>query len=173
MYVLNLCGKIVLCLVKGQKSGEPCVPPLMPSYAETVDRKRVLIPIEWKYVETYEHKRAPQVSIERYPSRIHCNSNISAWNETYEYDPLYELVRQTLLVENIIWCNDTALPADDYLHINVIPNGNEELREEISTYAQGLKDASKFIVIDPKQLMCPIKDTHSDLYNYLDARYWQ
>lgn len=29
---LNLCGKIVLCLVKGQKSGEPCVPPLMPSY---------------------------------------------------------------------------------------------------------------------------------------------
>ena len=93
--------------------------------------------------------------------------------EAYEYDPLYELVRQTLLVENIIWCNDTALPVDDYLHINVIPNGNEELRKDISTYAQGLKDASKFIVIDPKQLMCPIKDTHSDLYNYLDARYWQ
>ena len=23
-----------------------------------------------------------------------------------------------------------------------------------------------------KQLMTPIKDTNSDLYNYLDARYW-
>ena len=44
--------------------------------------------------------------------------------------------------------------------------------KEISTYAQGLKDVSKFIVIDPKELMFPIKDTHSDLYNYLDARYW-
>ena len=61
----------------------------------------------------------------------------------------------------------------DYLHINVIPKGNEELRKEISTYTQGLKDVSKLIVIDPKQLMCPIKDTHLDLYNYLDARYWQ
>lgn len=66
------------------------------------DQKRVLIPIEWKYVETYEHKRAPQVSIDRYPSRINNNSNIHAWNEAYEYDHLNELLRQTLLVENII-----------------------------------------------------------------------
>ena len=140
---------------------------------ERTEKRGALIPIEWKYVETYEHKRAPQVSIDRYPSRIHSNSNIPIWKEAYEYDPLYELVRQTLLVENIIWSSDTVLPVDDYLHINVIPNGNSELRKNISSYAQGLKDASKFIVIDPKQLMCPIKDTHSDLYNYLDARYWQ
>ena len=174
----NVCFEFVwknrsLLGERTEKRGAMCTSIDAVIYAETVDCKRVLIPIEWKYVETYEHKRAPQVSIDRYPSRIHNNSNIPAWKEAYEYDPLYELVRQTLLVENIIWCNDTALPVDDYLHINVIPNGNEELRKEINTYAQGLKDASKFIVIDPKQLMCSIKDTHSDLYNYLDARYWQ
>ena len=174
----NVCFEFVwknraLLGERTEKRGAMCTSIDAVIYAETIDRKRVLIPIEWKYVETYEHKRAPQVSIDRYPSRIHTNSNIPAWKEAYEYDPLYELVRQTLLVENIIWSKDMALPVDDYLHINVIPNGNEELRKDISTYAQGLKDASKFIVIDPKQLMCPIKDTHSDLYNYLDARYWQ
>jgi len=174
----NVCFEFVwknrsLLGERTEKRGAMCTSIDAVIYAETIDHKRVLIPIEWKYVETYEHKRAPQVSIDRYPSRIHTNSNITAWKEAYEYDPLYELVRQTLLVENIIWSNDTVLPVVDYLHINVIPNGNEELRKEISTYAQGLKDVSKFIVIDPKQLMCPIKDTHSDLYNYLDARYWQ
>ena len=50
---------------------------------------------------------------------------------------------------------------------------NKELLKDISTYAQGLKDVSKFIVVDPKELMSPIKATHSDLYNYLDERYWQ
>ena len=143
----NVCFEFVwknrsLLGERTEKRGAMCTSIDAVIYAETTDCKRVLIPIEWKYVETYEHKRAPQVSIDRYPSRIHSNSNI-------------------------------LLPVDDYLHINVIPNGNSELRKNISSYAQGLKDASKFIVIDPKQLMCPIKDTHSDLYNYLDARYWQ
>ena len=174
----NVCFEFVwknrtLLGERTEKRGAMCTSIDAVIYAETSDQKKILIPIEWKYVETYEHKRAPQVSIDRYPSCIHNNSNIPGWNEAYEYDPLYELVRQTLLVENIIWCNDMALPVDDYLHINVIPNGNEELRKEISAYAQGLKDVSKFIIIDPKQLMCPVKDTHSDLYNYLNSRYWQ
>ena len=174
----NVCFEFVwknrsLLGERTEKRGAMCTSIDAVIYAETANHKRVLIPIEWKYVETYEHKRAPQVSIDRYPSRIHSNSNIPIWKEAYEYDPLYELVRQTLLVENIIWSSDTVLPVDDYLHINVIPNGNSELRKDISSYAQGLKDVSKFIVIDPKELMFPIKDTHSDLYNYLDARYWQ
>ena len=174
----NVCFEFVwknrsLLGERTEKRGAMCTSIDAVIYAETSDSKRILIPIEWKYVETYEHKRAPQVSIDRYPSRIHNNSNIQAWIEAYEYDPLYELVRQTLLVENIIWNCDTVLPVDDYLHLNVIPNGNRELRKDISTYSQGLKDVSKFVVVDPKELLSPIKDTHSDLYNYLDARYWQ
>ena len=62
-------------------------------YAETEEHSRILIPIEWKYVETYEHKRAVQSSIDRYTSRLDNSSNIKEWKEEYEYDPIYELVR--------------------------------------------------------------------------------
>ena len=142
-------------------------------YAETDEHKRILIPIEWKYTETYRHCRAPQSSIDRYTSRLDDSSNIIEWKKEYEYDPFYELVRQTMLVEGIIKNKDAALPVDDYLHINVIPEGNVELRSEISLYPKGLKDKNKFIIVDPRKLMEPIKDTHTDLYNYLETRYWQ
>ena len=141
-------------------------------YAETTDHKRILIPIEWKYVETYKHRRAPQKSIDRYPSRINSNSNIPEWKEEYEYDPLYELARQTLLVENIIFNKDSSLPVDDYIHIIVIPEGNIELRLEVDQYARSLKNPSKFVIIAPKQMMNPIRRSHRDLYEYLDTRYW-
>ena len=36
-----------------------------------------------------------------------------------------------------------------------------------------LKDNGKFALVSPKQLMQPIKETHQDLYNYLETRYWQ
>ena len=142
-------------------------------YAETDEHKRILIPIEWKYTETYDHKRAVQSSIDRYTSRLDNSSNIKEWRVEYEYDPLYELVRQTMLVEQIIKNNDTVLPVDDYLHINVIPGGNVELRSEVSLFPEGLKDKGKFIILEPSKLMLPIKGTHRDLYNYLESRYWQ
>ena len=78
-----------------------------------------------------------------------------------------------MLVEKIIKSNDATFPVDDYLHINVIPKGNVELRNEICLYPEGLKDRSKFIVLEPRQLMQPIKDTHQDLYYYLEERYWK
>lgn len=142
-------------------------------YAETDKHRRILFPIEWKYTETYKHRRAIQSSIDRYTSRLDSSSNIKEWKEEYEYDPLYELVRQTMLVERIIKNKDAELPVDDYLHINVIPEGNVELRSEISLYSEGLKDKTKFVIVDPRKLMEPIKDTHKDLYNYLETRYWQ
>ena len=92
----NVCFEFVwknrsLLGERTEKRGAMCTSIDAVIYAETIDGKRVLIPIEWKYVETYEHKRAPQVSIDRYPSHIQNNSNISAWKEAYAYEPLYEL----------------------------------------------------------------------------------
>ena len=58
-------------------------------------------------------------------------------------------------------------------NINVIPEGNIELRSDIGHYSEGLKDNGKFVLVSPKQLMQPIKETHQDLYNYLETRYWQ
>lgn len=174
----NVCFEFVwknrtLLGEKYEKRGALCTSIDAVIYAETTDSKRILIPIEWKYVETYEHKRAVQSSIDRYTSRLDNSSNIMEWKDEYEYDPLYELVRQTMLVEKIIKNNDTELPVDDYLHINVIPEANNELRSEVIHYSEGLKDKDKFIIVDPRVLMLPIKETHKDLYDYLESRYWQ
>ena len=172
----NICFEFVwknkiLLGEKFEKRGALCTSIDTVIYAETIDNKKILIPIEWKYVETYEHKRAVQTSIDRYKLRLDSSSNIKEWIEEYEYDPLYELVRQTMLTEKIINSEDDEFPVDDYIHINVIPEGNIELRSEIECYPKGLKDSSKFIVIDPRQLMMPIKDLYRDLYNYLEERY--
>ena len=69
----NVCFEFVwknrsLLGERTEKRGAMCTSIDAVIYAETANHKRVLIPIEWKYVETYEHKRAPQVSIDRYPS---------------------------------------------------------------------------------------------------------
>lgn len=108
---------------------------------------------------------------------MQCNGAPSQWHYPSaihrRFDPLYELVRQTMLVESVIKSKDDKLLADDYLHINVIPEGNIELRSDIGHYSEGLKDNGKFVLVSPKQLMQPIKETHQDLYNYLETRYWQ
>ena len=174
----NLCFEFIwknrtLIGERYEKRGAMCTSIDAIVYAETDEHKRILIPIEWKYTETYKHCRASQSSIDRYTSRLDDNSNIIEWKKEYEYNPLYELVRQTMLVEGIIKNKDAKLPVDDYLHINVIPEGNVELRSEISLYPEGLKDKNKFIIVDPRKLMEPIKDTHTGLYNYLETRYWQ
>ena len=173
----NICFEFIwknrtLLGERAEKRGAMCTSIDAVVYAETDTHRRILIPIEWKYVETYEHKRAVQSSIDRYSSRLDKGSNIKEWKKEYEYDPLYELVRQTLLVEKIIEDKDSAFPVDDYLHINVIPEGNVELRSEVIRFSDGLKDKGKFIIAEPSRLMLPIKETHQKLYQYLEARYW-
>ena len=174
----NICFEFIwknrtLLGERAEKRGAMCTSIDAVVYAETEEHSRILIPIEWKYVETYEHKRAVQSSIDRYTSRLDNSSNIKEWKEEYEYDPLYELVRQTMLVEQIIKNKDAKLPVDDYLHINVIPDGNVELLSEVSHYPEGLRDKGKFIIVDPRKLMQPIKVFHQKLYEYLESRYWQ
>ena len=48
---------------RAEKRGAMCTSIDAVVYAETEEHSRILIPIEWKYVETYEHKRAVQSSI--------------------------------------------------------------------------------------------------------------
>jgi len=124
-------------------------------------------------VETYEHVRAPQTSINRYIPLVGSGSSIKQWEKSYEYDPVYELVCQTLLVEGIIKSCDKVLRVDDYLHLNVIPAGNKELRSDVCTFSDGLIDSSKYLIISPEKLMEPVKNTHRDLCEYLAARYWK
>lgn len=152
-------------------------------YAQLTDARKILIPIEWKYTETYNGKEATQKSLSHYPKRILPSSNLKSWDALYNADPYYELMRQTLLVEQIIKHQDCSIEADnyDYFHIMIIPDAHWELKTAIEkNYIPKLKDASKFRIIDPKDLLAPLaslkdkngKIKYEDLLYYLSKRYW-
>ncbi|MBO4739045.1 MAG: hypothetical protein J5606_05735 [Bacteroidales bacterium] len=144
-------------------------------YVQTTDGRKLLIPIEWKYTETYYGKEAEESSLERYPKLIDEKSNLKCWNDLYKSDPYYELMRQTLLVEQIIRHKDCGIEADDYIHIMIIPNEHMELKSAIEdNYIPTLKDKSKFKIIDPEELLSPLKENekYKDLITYLQTRYW-
>ena len=146
-------------------------------YAQLEDERKVLIPIEWKYTETYNGKKADASSWKRYPDLIRLDDcNLQDVYDLYKADPYYELMRQTLLVEQIIRHKDCGIEADDYFHIIVIPNEYTELKSAIeSNYIPTLKDSSKFKIIDPQELLSPLRDNkkYEDLITYLETRYWK
>ncbi|MBQ1654095.1 MAG: hypothetical protein II575_02075 [Bacteroidales bacterium] len=145
-------------------------------YVQTTDGRNVLIPIEWKYTETYQGIEANKNSLDRYPQKILSSSNLTGWNDLYKADPYYELMRQTLLTEQIINKNEISeIKAIDYRHIMVIPNAHTELKNAIEEkYIPTLKDKSKFKIIDPQELLSPLQenDDYKELLNYLETRYW-
>ena len=146
-------------------------------YVQLVNGNKILIPIEWKYTETYNGKEACDESWQRYPDLIRLeNSNLKDVYDLYKADPYYELMRQTLLMEQIIQHKDCGIEADDYFHIMVIPNEHTELKSAIvNNYIPTLKDITKFRIIDPQELLSPIPadGEYKDLISYLQTRYWK
>ena len=146
-------------------------------YVQLVNGNKILIPIEWKYTETYNGKEACDKSWQRYPDLIRLeNSNLKDVYDLYKADPYYELMRQTLLMEQIIQHKDCGIEADDYFHIMVIPNEHTELKSAIvHNYIPTLKDITKFRIIDPQELLSPIPadGDYKDLISYLQTRYWK
>lgn len=150
-------------------------------FVETEENKSVLVPIEWKYTESYDKKKKADEDVvnERYKdlaSRPY--SNLNGWIDEYYYDPLYEFARQTLLMEQIIHANPFGLfpvKADDYKHIIVRPNDNKEICTDIQNFKKDLKNKDKVIEIDPQDLLSPMRDNmkYEDLINYLQTRYWE
>lgn len=146
-------------------------------YVQLVNGNKILIPIEWKYTETYNGEEACDKSWQRYPDLIRLeNSNLKDVYDLYKADPYYELMRQTLLMEQIIQHKDCGIEADDYFHIMVIPNEHTELKSAIvNNYIPTLKDITKFRIIDPQALLSPIPadGDYKDLISYLQTRYWK
>ena len=145
-------------------------------YAQLEDGRKILIPIEWKYTETYEEIEAFPSSWKRYPDLIRLEGcNLKEVCDLYKEDPYYELMRQTLLVEQIIRHKDCGIEADDYFHIMVIPNEHTELKSAIEgNYIPTLKDPSKFCIIDSHEFLAPIEEQnlYPKLIDYLKKRYW-
>ena len=89
-------------------------------------------------------------------------------------------MRQTLLAEQMIWHNE--FEAVDYLHIHVVPKRNEALllrkykvtgKDMETSWRDCLTNQSKYVIIDPQDLLSPIIDSNPDLKQYLCTRYWQ
>lgn len=139
--------------------------------------KTWLIPIEWKYTETYKGEdKTNETRKSRYAQLIETSKRLKMPEDgiphsVYFIEPNYELMRQTLLCEQLV-ANDYA---DDFFHINVIPDGNTELRNAVENeFIPMLKDKSKFKIIDPQDLLSPLEENnlHPELIEYLKKRYW-
>jgi hypothetical protein len=165
------------------------------------DKKRWIIPIEWKYTEYYGKKdksnedRKGEVKgtngkgrerVNRYEPLINASMQLKSldcyYGSIYYQEPFYQLMRQTLWVENVIKnSNIEKLEAEDYFHIHVIPSDNKDLLDKVysvsnkrmeETWRDMLEVPSKYMIVDPKTLFLPIVDKYPDLSSYLDKRYW-
>ncbi len=165
------------------------------------DKKRWLIPIEWKYTEHYNSEdksnedRASEAKGEngkgrervgRYAALTDESSQLksleSYYGSVYYQEPFYQLMRQTLWAENMVKnCGKERLKAEDYLHIHVVPSDNKALLERRyrvsdrgmeSTWRSMLNDQSKYVIVDPKSLFTPIVERYPELASYLAKRYW-
>ncbi|HBZ42419.1 MAG TPA: hypothetical protein DEO50_11195 [Erysipelotrichaceae bacterium] len=153
------------------------------------DGRRILFPIEWKYVEAFgnENKAADdprKTRKSRYENLIdHSGQLQSTSHDIYYYEPFYQLMRQTLWVEQMISNKATeTVKADDYIHIRVIPSANNELLKKVypcsnndmeGTWRSCLKDQSKYHIVSPRDLFSPISSNqYRALAQYLEMRYW-
>jgi len=166
-------------------------------YAVHKDGSKWLIPIEWKYTEFYNDQNKAIEGCKanpdkckgatrkrRYTELINGSKQLKSKNhECYYFEPFYQLMRQTLWVEEII--NNSAnetLKATNYIHLHVIPSGNDDLLQKQykcsqkgmeETWRQHLNDQDKYIIITPEKILSKIDTkSYADLLNYLKIRYW-
>lgn len=153
-----------------------------------------IIPIEWKYTESFSKKdmsnedreEEPKGSngrgeerMKRYDSLIRESTQLkqleSYQGSVYYQESFYQLMRQTLWAEQVIkkesaeWHN-----AKKFLHINIIPDDNP-YSDKINEWKKYLTNPNLFKIIDPKKFLESIKNkyTYTNLYNYLNERYWK
>lgn len=159
--------------------------------------KIYLIPIEWKYTESYDtfdksiagKMKSKELERQRRYNQLINDSTQLVRLEKYEgsiyyQEPFYQLMRQTLWAEQIIeHMDEEDLQADDYWHVHVVPTDNDKLlnhkykvsgKEMEDTWRSILKDQSKYTIVDPSTLLAPLTldNDYYSLIEYLKARYW-
>ena len=120
-------------------------------YAELKNKKKLLVPIEWKYTEKYRDEdfsigedkkkynsslqnqlKSGQTRLNRYSALITQSDQLKTCkeykNSIYFFEPFYQLMRQTLWAEQMIVHQHTeTIKADDFIHVHVIPAENSDL----------------------------------------------
>ena len=170
-------------------------------YAKHKNGKLILLPIEWKYTESYQtcdksiedRPGEPQGTnskglerLRRYTKLIDTSRQLMSLRDyagsVYFQEPFYQLMRQTLWAEQMILHNATEpIKGDDYLHIHIVPKENVELlKREYRVSSQNMEDtwenlltdASKYVLLSPEELLIPIYEKYPNLVQYLKTRYW-
>lgn len=165
--------------------------------------KKVILPIEWKYVENYDNKRVfEEVGYKngvkctnkkgltkgeerqrRYFDLIESSKQLKPIaKEISNYEPFYQLMRQTLWSEKLIENPNETISAEDYVHAHIIPKENAELLDKKyaptgkgmeATWREVINEQSKYKIISPKDLLANIDKTkYAELIEYLQKRYW-
>ena len=122
---------------------------------------------------------------------INVNSPFTNMNlRAYYFEPFYQLMRQTLLAWKLIENQDHS--CSEYCHIHVIPDGNMELLDKITSpelnkgiadnkedrmieaWKSTLKNPDKYIHRSPEEFLEPSRDIidSKSFISYLEKRYW-
>lgn len=168
-----------------------------------------LLPIEWKYTEFYnrndksteDRDREPKGTNGRGRERMcrYCNDNDKQnlihlslqlkdpkqyKGSIYFQEPFYQLMRQTLWVEQVIKNESSKwYGATKFLHLHFVPKANKDLLNKnyrnfpwmnglCESWKMQLNHPDLYLCIDPKDFEEPIKDIYPNLYTYLQSRYW-
>lgn len=170
-------------------------------FAKDFENKNWIIPIEWKYTESYNNQDKSnedckgkekgsndkgKVRMSRYNDLIKKSAQLKQLDKyagsVYYQEPFYQLMRQTLWAEQMV-ANKAYenIKADNFLHLHIVPNKNIDLLNKIykksgkqmeETWRDMIKDQSKYVLIDPKIFMTPIKESYPELWQYLEQRYF-
>jgi hypothetical protein len=150
------------------------------------DDTRILIGIEWKYTESYpsKSKYIPARADIYDPLIMASDSPINVEDPAcLYYEPFYQLMRQLLLLSEMVKAEEYS--CTDFIHLHVIPEGNDALLNKntspglsgadlCTAWRSVLKEPEKYVVISPEKLLAPSAEAYDmpSLYGYLDKRYW-
>jgi hypothetical protein len=158
-----------------------------------INGKKIQVLIEWKYTELYPKldKSAGSSGTtrkNRYDYLIDDNNsplNRRVSIDNFYYEPFYQLMRQTLLAWQMTKHKANELYADEWIHLDVIPENNLTLRYQVpspdfiqmdieAAWKSQLKEPEKYNVITPQKLLKPLifDDDYRSLITYLNNRYW-
>jgi hypothetical protein len=143
------------------------------------DGNNILALIEWKYTEKYENQKCKFIAKDGYHQNYldflqDKNCPINAPENVMElfFEPYYQLMRQTLLGWKMIEFSEYN--CNEYVHLHIVPRGNNELINNCMDWIKYLKDPKKYKIISPDELLKPLirEKEPQILFEYLEKRYW-
>ena len=136
--------------------------------------KNILVLIEWKYTEDGKKKFTPSSNHATYKKLLcneNCPINVHKNIEELLSEPYYQPMRQTLLGWKMVELSEYN--CDEYIHLHIIPNGNDIFRNNLINWKNLLSDIQKYKVLSPEELLLPLRNNQSlkGFSDYLSLRY--